>query len=137
MCLVVKFLFTSASFHSTPPTTFPDHLRGLYHTSVLLCPLFSRFFLAFSFFLYVSEYNLRYQPSCFLQCISNTSPKPFRVSLIHLWSPSMYSDTLCTELHHCTIPHCPLHMHCCWFVCLLLALVLLLFVCLFTLASVN
>src|SRR5258708_5773422 len=50
MCLVVKFFFTSVSFHSTPPTTFPDHLRRLYHTSVLLCPLF---FSAFSRFLFL------------------------------------------------------------------------------------
>ena len=72
------------------------------------------------------------QPSCLFQCISNMPPKPFRVSPIHLQSLSVYSDALRTELHHCAIPHCPLHMHCRWFVCLLPALMLLLlFVCLF------
>ncbi len=50
MCLVVKFFFTSVLFHSTPPTTFPNHLQRLYHTSVLLCLLF---FSAFSHFLFL------------------------------------------------------------------------------------
>ena len=67
----------------------------------------------------------RDQPLCFFRCISDIS-EAFLCTLMHC-----ALNSVTAQFHTAPARAPPL------FVCLLLALVLLLFVCLFTLASVN